>query len=112
MRQRTLGHSDLTVSEMGLGCMGMSAAYGERNNEGSVATIHRARDLGVNFLDSADLAIGPTLTLGGDPIDPLTSATNTEIVVDVTGFPSGDYLLVVERFGEPSVKRVDTAAAT
>ncbi len=54
MRQRKLGHSDISVSEIGLGCMGMSAAYGERDNEASAATILRARDLGVNFLDSAD----------------------------------------------------------
>ena len=58
MRQHTLGHSDLSVSELGLGCMGMSMAYGERNDEGSIATILRAHELGVNFLDSAD-AYGP-----------------------------------------------------
>lgn len=54
MQQRKIGHSDLLVSEMGLGCMGMSTAYGERDNEGSIATVHRALELGVNFLDSAD----------------------------------------------------------
>ena len=54
MRQRTLGHSELQVSEMGLGCMGMSVAYGERDNESSAATILRAKEIGVNFLDSAD----------------------------------------------------------
>lgn len=69
MRQRKLGHSDLSVSVIGLGCMGMSAAYGERDNEGSVATILRARDLGVNFLDSADAyGFGHNEELIGDAI--------------------------------------------
>ena len=54
MKTRKLGHSDIEVGELGLGCMGMSTAYGERNDEGSKATILRARELGVNFLDSAD----------------------------------------------------------
>ena len=55
MRHRKLGHSPLTVSAIGLGCMGMSEFYGPRNEEESVATIHLALDRGVNFLDTADL---------------------------------------------------------
>ena len=54
MRFRKLGHSPLTVSALGLGCMGMSEFYGPRHDEESVATIHRALDLGLNFLDTAD----------------------------------------------------------
>ncbi|MBZ5669633.1 MAG: aldo/keto reductase [Acidobacteriia bacterium] len=54
MRFRKLGHSPLTVSALGLGCMGMSEFYGSRHDEESVATIHRALDLGINFLDTAD----------------------------------------------------------
>jgi aryl-alcohol dehydrogenase-like predicted oxidoreductase len=54
MNTRTLG-SELTVSETGLGCMGMSEFYGERDDDESVATIHRALDLGVTLLDTADV---------------------------------------------------------
>ncbi len=57
MRQRTLGQG-LSVAELGLGCMGMSQSYGAPDDKESVATIHRALDLGVTFLDTAD-AYGP-----------------------------------------------------
>ncbi|HEU5359454.1 MAG TPA: aldo/keto reductase, partial [Gemmatimonadales bacterium] len=57
---RTLGRSGLTVSAQGLGCMGMSEFYAGRDDVESVATIHRALDLGVTFLDTADV-YGPYL---------------------------------------------------
>jgi len=55
METRRLGKSGLTVSALGLGCMGMSEFYGARENNESVATLHRALDLGINFLDTADI---------------------------------------------------------
>jgi aryl-alcohol dehydrogenase-like predicted oxidoreductase len=57
MQQRSLGRgkSALTVSAMGLGCMGMSEFYGAGDDDESIATIHRALELGVNFLDTADM---------------------------------------------------------
>ncbi len=55
MQQRTLGRPGLTVSALGLGCMGMSEFYGGRDDTESVATIHRALDLGITFLDTADM---------------------------------------------------------
>jgi aryl-alcohol dehydrogenase-like predicted oxidoreductase len=54
MERRTLGQG-LEVSAVGLGCMGMSEFYGARDEEEALATIHRALDLGVNFLDTADM---------------------------------------------------------
>jgi aryl-alcohol dehydrogenase-like predicted oxidoreductase len=56
IERRTLGtHSSLTVSALGLGCMGMSEFYGTADESSAIATIHRALDLGVTFLDTADM---------------------------------------------------------
>ena len=55
MEQRSLGKSGLKVSALGLGCMGMSEFYGSGDDEQSIATIQRALDLGVTFLDTADM---------------------------------------------------------
>src|SRR6266498_3940119 len=54
-RTRTLGRTDIPLSAMGLGCMGMSTSYGSADEQESIATLHRALDLGMNFWDTADV---------------------------------------------------------
>ena len=56
MKQNTtLGHSDLSINRIGLGCMGMSEFYGSFDEKESINTLHKAVDLGVNFFDTADM---------------------------------------------------------
>src|SRR5438876_11705712 len=55
MDTRTLGTQGLSGSALGLGCMGMSEFYGARDEHEAIATIHRALELGVTFLDTADM---------------------------------------------------------
>ena len=58
LTKRKLGRQGLTVSALGLGCMGMSQSYGVSDERESIATIHRAIDLGLTFFDTAE-AYGP-----------------------------------------------------
>jgi aryl-alcohol dehydrogenase-like predicted oxidoreductase len=70
MKTKQLGKSRLIVSEQGLGCMGMSEFYGETDDTESVATIRHALDLGINFLDTADMyGIGDNEELVGRAIN-------------------------------------------
>src|SRR5678815_2792227 len=55
MQTRTLGHNGPAVSALGLGCMGMSAFYGQHDDAESIATIQHALDRGLNLLDTADM---------------------------------------------------------
>lgn len=55
MPHRKLGRTGVEVSSIGLGCMGMSEFYGQRNDDESVRVIHRALEIGINFLDTADM---------------------------------------------------------
>jgi len=57
MQQRKLGSNGPAVSALGLGCMGMSIAYGEPDDAESIATIQRARELGVNLLVTYNISV-------------------------------------------------------
>jgi aryl-alcohol dehydrogenase-like predicted oxidoreductase len=89
MQTRKLGTQGLTVSTIGLGCMGMSEFYGDRDDAESVATLHRALELGVTFLDTADM-YGPFKNeeLIGNALrgkrDRVVLATKFGIVRDIT----------------------------
>src|SRR5215203_2946624 len=87
---RTLGTDGLVVSAIGLGCMGMSQSYGPADRTESVATIHRALDLGVTFLDTSDVyGMGHNEELVGEAIagrrDEVQLATKFSITHDGQG---------------------------
>ncbi len=116
MKTKQLGSQGLTASELGLGCMGMSDFYGDRNDEESLKTLHRAIELGVHFWDTADM-YGPykneelvAKALKGNR-DKITLATKFGIVRDpsnptargVNGTPE-----YVQSACEASLRRLET----
>ena len=114
MLERELGTSGLTVSALGLGCMGMSEFYGATDEDEAIATIRRALDLGVTFLDTADMyGVGKNEELVGRAI-----AGRRDEVVLATKFgnvrgPNGEFLGVngapayVLAACEASLRRLD-----
>jgi aryl-alcohol dehydrogenase-like predicted oxidoreductase len=116
MEQRSLGSQGLVVSAQGLGCMGMSEFYGSTDDGESVATIHRALELGINLLDTSDI-YGPhtnEVLVGGaiaDRRDEVVLATKFGILRDpndptkrgVNGRPE-----YVHRAADASLRRLAT----
>src|SRR5271154_416578 len=94
MQKVNLGSQGAVVSRMGLGCMGMSDFYGERNDEESAATILRSLDLGMTFLDTADMygigdneeLIGKTISGRRDEVFLATKFANIRKKEDPTHF--------------------------
>ncbi|TBR08477.1 MAG: aldo/keto reductase [Rugosibacter sp.] len=82
MKQRVLGQAAVPISEIGLGCMGMSEFYGPSDDQQSLATLTRALDLGVNFFDSADTyGLGHNETLLGQFLKQGAVARRRRVVV-------------------------------
>ena len=83
MQYRKLGNTGETLSALGLGCMGMSFAYGQTDDTESIATLHKALDLGINFWDTADM---------------YANGANEELLSKVLA-PNRDKIFIATKFG-------------
>lgn len=100
MKQRPLGRNGLSVSEIGLGCMGMSEFYGSRDDDESLETLHAAADRGISFFDTADMyGSGHNETLVGRF---LRERAERPVVATKFGIVRGD---------NPTERRVDNSPA-
>jgi aryl-alcohol dehydrogenase-like predicted oxidoreductase len=114
MKQIKLGSQGAVVSRMGLGCMGMSEFYGERNDEESAATLLRALDLGINFFDTADTygigdneeLIGKTIAGRRDEIFIATKFANVRKKEDPTYWEVDGSPAYVKAACDASLKRL------
>ncbi|MGY1805711.1 aldo/keto reductase [Blastococcus sp. SYSU D00922] len=108
---RALGRDGLTVSAIGLGCMGMSQMYGAADRQESIATVHRALDLGVTFLDTSDVyGSGHNEELVGEAIagrrDDVQLATKFSLSHDGPGMTIDGRPENVRRCAEASLRRL------
>ena len=115
MKLKSLGNSDLKISVIGLGCMGMSEFYGKGDDEESIKVIHRAAELGINFLDTADMyGIGRNEELVGKAIKPIRDKIVLATKFGNVRGADGSFLGVngkpeyVKKCCEASLKRLDT----
>jgi aryl-alcohol dehydrogenase-like predicted oxidoreductase len=113
MLKRKLGSSGVMVSALGLGCMGMSEFYGDADEGESIATLHRALDLGINFLDTADMyGVGRNEELIGKAIQNRRSEVFLATKFGNVRGADGSFLGVngkadyVKRSAEASLKRL------
>jgi aryl-alcohol dehydrogenase-like predicted oxidoreductase len=116
MKTRKLGNTGTDISAIGLGCMSMSAVYGPTDDAGSIATIHRALELGINFLDTADIyGVGGNEELVGRAIkgkrEQMVLATKFGNVIkgswaDGKGYAIDGSPAYVKRAAEASLRRL------
>ncbi len=90
MPSRKLGGQGLVVAELGLGCMGMSEFYGPCDDSESIATLHRAIELGINFFDTSDM-YGPyhNEELVGQTLKPLRDRVIIATKFGIVRYPDG-----------------------
>ncbi|MDR0791725.1 MAG: aldo/keto reductase, partial [Chitinophagaceae bacterium] len=91
MQKRKLGKSGIEVSALGLGCMGMNHTYGVPDDKESIATLHKALDLGINFWDTADI---------------YAAGKNEELISKVLA-PNRDKVFIATKFGFTNMTIVD-----